>query len=339
MNKSTQIKSKKILITGGGGYIGTCVVEQLLKEGYSVRVYDKFYYGKRLFNTFENTNRLELIKGDIRDKKKLSKSMLDIHSIIHLAGIVGDLACSVDKTLSHDINITGTTVLKDISKSFPIERFIFASSCSVYGQNHHVVNELSPINPLSIYAQTKLASEKILLEDVAETFHPVILRFTTVFGHSPKPRFDLVANLFTAQAYSEGEITIMGGEQWRPFIHVRDIARAISLVLKAPRSKITRHIFNVGDDTLHLQIKELGYLVQGLNTKKHISLRIVPNPTDKRNYRVSFAKIQKYLGFAATISVKEGLQEIYDNFSKNLYKKPFTHPYYSSLQTEKSREK
>jgi nucleoside-diphosphate-sugar epimerase len=311
--------SQHILVTGGAGYIGSLVVEKLLEENHTVDVYDTFIYGKAMFHGIQQKKNLRLIKGDILDKKKLMKVVKDYDAIVHLAGIVGDLACSIDEAHSYQVNVIGTKNLCDVAKENKIKKFIFASSCSVYGKTEYIAHETSPVFPLALYARTKLESESDLLQDPSPNLHPTILRFTTVFGHSRKQRFDLVANLFTAQAYFHGKVTVKGGDQWRPFIHVKDIARAISTVLKSPRAKIERQIFNVGDDTQHLKIIDLAHIIKKVAKDKEVSIETASIGSDKRDYRVSFKKIREQLGFTASISVEEGLWEIYENLKNNNY--------------------
>lgn len=201
---------------------------------------DTFRYGKRVFAELADHPSFELMQGDVSDIYKLTLAMQRVSSVIHLAGIVGDPTCAVDPTVTRHVNIISTRILKESAKASAVKRFIFASSCSVYSSSLKEVNESSKLNPVSLYAQTKIDSEKELLQDTHDNFHPVILRFATVFGHSRKPRFDFVANLFVSQAYLDGKITLTRGELWRPFIHVNDVARAVVLALKAPNAIVSR---------------------------------------------------------------------------------------------------
>ncbi len=324
---------------GGGGYIGCHVVEELLRQGFLVRVLDTFRYGKRVFADLADHPNLELMEGDVSDIYKLTLAMQRVSSVIHLAGIVGDPACAVDPAVTRHVNIISTRILKESAKASGAKRFIFASSCSVYGSSLKEVNESSKLNPVSLYAQTKIDSEKELLQDTHDNFHPVILRFATVFGHSRKPRFDLVANLFVSQAYLDGKITLTGGEQWRPFIHVSDVARAIVLALRAPTTTVSRQIFNVGDSKLNLKISELADIAKSVvkKSKKGTSIRILENTdnNDRRNYFVSFEKIKRELGFYAKTEVEQGMNEIYLNWKKRVYSGSYKDPNYSNLESAK----
>lgn len=325
-----------ILVVGGGGYIGTHVVENLLSKGYSVKVFDTFLYGRDVLRDLEKNPKLEIIQGDITNVFELTLALQNTQAIIHLAGIVGDPASALDPTVTRHMNITSTRILKDTAKAFRIPRFIFASSCSVYGANDEVVTENSTPNPLSLYAQSKIDSENEILRETADFFHPTVLRFATVFGHSRRPRFDLVANLFTAKAFSKEDITVFNGEQWRPLIHAKDIAEAIVTTLQAPLEKVSREIFNVGDDKMNYTILNIAQTAQVISGKKRINIIQEDVTQDRRNYKVSFGKINEVLGFQAKINLQEGMREMYSNFEKKIYKKEYTNPIYSNLEMTKN---
>lgn len=334
--------SKTVLVTGGAGYIGTHVVEKLLKEGYSVRIYDKFIFDEKSTRDFRKNKNFEVIKGDISDVEKLLKAMIGCGVVIHLAGLVGDPASAVDENLTRKINIISTRNVKEISKLLDVKKFIFASSCSVYGASNRIVNENSRLNPVSLYAKTKIDSEQELLNDRDDNFHPVILRFATVFGHSRRARFDLVANLFVAQAYHDGSITVTGGEQWRPFIHPKDIAELILRVIEAPLNKVSRQIINVGDEKLNMTISDLGETVGRIVKKdkkgKLPRVEVSGSKGDPRNYKVSFDKVKDIFKFRAKVSLRSGLEEIYENFKKNKYKGSYKDEIYSNFEMAKRQQ-
>lgn len=334
--------SDPILVVGGGGYIGSHVVTQLLKAKQRVRVFDTFYYGKEVFRDLKSKN-LEVVSGDITDVYSLTKAMSNVRAVVHLAGIVGDPAAALDDELTRHLNIVTTRMVKESVKGFGIPRLIFASSCSVYGAAEYTVNENSNLNPVSLYAQTKIDAEKEILLDTYDLFHPTILRFATVFGHSQRMRFDLVANLFTAQAYINGKITVRGSKQWRPMVHVSDIARAIVMTLDAPLEKVSRQIFNVGDDKQNTTIRsmaEMAKMVVGQSRRgKEVQIVIDDTVEDRRNYHVSFEKIRKTLGFEAKTNLEQGIAEMYDHFKAGDYQKPFTDPLYSNLEMTKLIQK
>ncbi len=330
---------KTILITGGGGYIGTHVTEMLLKEGYSVRIFDQFIFGESAISDLKKNKNLVIIKGEIGEWQKLRESLNGVDAVIHLAGLVGDPACIVNKELTIQMNIVSTRIVKELSKDAKVPRFIFSSSCSVYGASDELMDEEGKLNAVSLYAQTKIDSEKEILSDNTKDFHPTILRFATVFGDSRRQRFDLVANLFVAQAYNNGVITVTGSAQWRPFIHPQDIARAIVKVLEKTEKEVSRQIINVGDDNLNITIGDLALLVANIIKKdrngKPIEIITNNDANDARNYRVSFKKIKKLLGFQATIDIKKGLEEIYYNFKKGRYKRNYKDPIYINVEMTK----
>lgn len=326
-----------LLVVGGGGYIGTMLVEKLLKENYKVRVFDKFVYGKEVFAKMSNIHNLELIQGDISDLYTLTLAVRNTRAVVHLAGIVGDPAAAFDTKVTRHMNIVSTRMLKETAKAFGIPRFIFASSCSVYGNATGVCNENSALNPVSLYAQTKIDAEQELLLDAFDSFHPTVLRFATVFGHSRKPRFDLVTNLFVAQAYTAGVITVTNKQQWRPFIHVQDVANAIFLTLEAPQEKVSRQIFNIGNESLNYTIHEIATMAkQTVSSGRKVQIILKNSENDMRNYRVTFKKVYEVLGFKPQISLEDGMKEIYQEYKKGTYTKPYTDSFYVNSEMIKN---
>ena len=326
-----------VLVVGGAGYIGTHVIEQLLAADYSVRVLDRLLYGRGPLADFFSNPRFELIDGDATDIVKLVEAMSGASAVIHLAGLVGDPACAVDESFTRHTNVITTRMVKEVATSMGVSRFIFASSCSVYGSTDKEVNETSDLNPVSLYARTKIDSERELLLSQSDTFLPTILRFATVFGHSRRPRFDLVANLFTAQAMTDGKITLKGEQQWRPFIHVRDLARAVVAVLKASPEKTTGQIFNVGDERLNMTLGQLANTVQQTvapHVEHTVEVLNQPDISDRRNYAVSFKKIQRVLGYRAATLMREGIEEMVQAFQRGAYGN-YRAPAYSNLEMTK----
>jgi nucleoside-diphosphate-sugar epimerase len=309
-----------VLVVGGGGYIGSHVVGQLLQAGFSVRVLDSLFYGKDSLLEFAENQNFELIVGDVTDISKLVRACDGASAVVHLAGLVGDPACALNESYTLHSNVIVTKMLKEVALSAGVQRFIFASSCSVYGANDAVVDETSELNPVSLYARTKIASEKELLASVSDEFFVTILRFATVFGHSRRPRFDLVGNLFTAQAYNDGRITVFGGDSWRPFIHVADIARAIVLTLKANPFRVQGQIMNVGDSRLNMTIGELAEKVQSVvMADRSVEIVSHQDSADRRNYNVSFDKIRRIIGFTATYLIEDGVSEMLSEFKRGTY--------------------
>ena len=308
---------KNVLVLGGAGYLGAILVPQLLDRGFRVRVLDSFLFGEKSLDLAKTHPHCELVRGDVRDIGAVVQAMRGCDAVVHLAAIVGDSACEENKRLAMEVNRAATRMLVDVARGCGVRRFVFASSCSVYGASESRVSENSALGPLSIYSQTKVDSEGILLDAKTPDFAPTVLRLGTLFGLSGRMRFDLVVNLFVARAAATGRITILNGEQWRPFLHVHDAGRAFVECLEAAPRAVSGEIFNVGSRSSNLQINGLGEAIA----------RIIPNTAidkmeneDRRNYRVSFEKIQQALGFQCRQSLEEGIKEIYTALRSGLLK-------------------
>ncbi len=309
-----------VLVIGGAGYIGTHAVEQLLSAGHAVRVLDRLMYGRSSLSDFAANPRFSFVEGDAADISRLTEAMRGASAVVHLAGLVGDPACAVDPEFTRHTNIFVTRMVRAIAQSMGVRRFIFSSSCSVYGVSDDPVDELSRLTPVSLYAQTKIDSEGELLSNTPDDFFITILRFATVFGHSRRPRFDLVGNLFAAQAIEDGVITVVGPDQWRPFIHVRDLGRAIAETIDADPLVVQSQIFNVGDERLNTTILGLAKAVQAVaQTYRPVEITVTEDPADKRNYAVSFDKIQRTLGFRAQTSLEDGIRELIEKHRQGAY--------------------
>ena len=301
-------KVKRVLVLGGAGYLGSALMPKLLDKGYKVRLLDSFVYGDSSIAGIRSHPDFEVLKGDVRE----IHSVVDI--VVDLAAIVGDPACDENRRLAVEINRAATRMLIDIARGYGVKRFLFASSCSVYGASQFLMDEFSAASPISTYAQTKVDSEKLLLEVASRDFHPTILRLGTLFGLSPRPRFDLVVNLLTARAAATGKITVFNGQQWRPFLHVRDAARAFMLCMEAEPAVVAGEIFNVGDYNLNHRLTDVSKLVASI--VPHVEVAHVDNG-DQRNYRVSFDKIHSRLGFRTEITLEEGIRELYEWIKPN----------------------
>ncbi|MFB6283497.1 MAG: NAD-dependent epimerase/dehydratase family protein [Halobacteria archaeon] len=311
----------KVLVTGGAGYIGSYIVEELLENGHEVTVLDSFLFGGKALEPLK-CEELEIKEGDIRHIEDLSYALEDAEAVIHMAGIVGDPACGVNEQATQAVNVEATKALVETCKLHDVERLVFASTCSVYGASELMeLNEGSYLNPLSLYAESKIESEDIILHETHDMFErpdditPTILRLGTIFGWSRRMRFDLVVNLLTAKAVLEDDIPVYGGEQYRPLIHVNDAARAFVDVLEAPEEKVDHQIFNVGDNDLNYQIKEVGRIVE--DNVDDAEVRFVEHKEDERTYRVSFDKINHIVGWEAEKSIADGVQEIKEWMDEN----------------------
>jgi len=300
----------RVLVIGGAGYIGSALVIELLAKGVKVRVLDLLMYGTEPLKTVLDHPNLELIRADFRQIDKVVAAVRDMDAVIHLGGIVGDPACALDEDLTIDVNVTATRMIAEVAKGHGVARFIFASTCSVYGASDEMLDEQSRLNPVSLYAQSKIACERIVQKMGDDSFATVILRFATIYGLSGRIRFDLVVNLLTAKAVVDGVITVRGGDQWRPFLHVQDAAHAVSMALEAPLDVVRNRIFNVGSEGQNYTISQVGEMIH----------RLVPEARlwdegfdqDRRNYRVSFDRIRTQLGFAPRWNVERGIHQVID---------------------------
>jgi len=307
--------SKKILVTGGAGYIGSTLVRILLDSGYSVRVLDNLSFGISAIKELESNPYFELIQGDYTKIEDLLPCLKNIFAVIHLAAIVGDPAGNINPELTLETNFHGVKILAEFCKYYGIDRFIFTSTCSVYGaSDNELLTENSNLNPVSLYAETKLKAEKSLVELKSNNFHPCILRLATVFGLSYRMRFDLVVNLLTALAVKNKEISIFSGEQWRPFVHVKDIANAILNIVNQPVEKVSGQIFNIGKEENNYQIKDLGNFIKKMFPG--IKVNKINSKEDQRSYRVSFDKSHKILNFKPEIDLEQGINEIFEFVKK-----------------------
>jgi nucleoside-diphosphate-sugar epimerase len=308
-------KSPHVLVVGGAGYIGSLLVERLLEKGYHVRVLDSLLYGDEPLRPVMRHRNFELIAGDCRNIQDVVRAVRGTEFIIHLAAIVGDPACDQDHGAALETNYAATRMLIEIAKGNGVSRLLFASSCSVYGATNLEMDENSAVAPISLYGQTKVDSEAALLHSETNDFHPTVLRFATVFGLGLRPRFDLVINLLTAKARQEGVITIYNGQQWRPFIHVRDLVEATVQVLEAPVRLVSGEVFNVGDGQMNHTLADVAAVIREVFPT--VRLEHVEN-SDRRNYRVNFDKLRRLTGFRARHSLRDGVEEIKNAFDQRL---------------------
>ena len=322
-------RQKRVLVIGGAGYIGSALVPKLLDRGYRVRVLDLLLFGEAPIKAFAEHPDFELFRADFRQIDRLVGAMEGVDTVVHLGGLVGDPACSIDERLTTEVNLDFTRLIAEVAKGAQVSRFIFASSCSVYGASDEVLNEDSQLNPVSLYARSKIASENILFEMASQEFAPVMLRFGTIYGLSGRSRFDLVVNLLSAKAVVDGEITVFGGDQWRPFVHVDDAARAVQTVLEAPPEKVRNEIFNVGSDEQNATLGDVGHMIQQLvPTARYIDSG---RDGDRRNYRVDFAKIHGRLGFTPAWTLEQGIQQVIDAIRKGTIS-DYKDPMYSNVR-------
>ena len=320
---------KKIFITGGAGYVGSLLTPYLLNKGYKITSFDLMLYGE----TLKKNDNLKIIKGDIRNIEMLKEAIKDHQIVIHLACISNDPSFELNPKLGKEINLDSFKPLVEISKKAGIERFIYASSSSVYGvKKEKNVNENMSIEPLTDYSKFKAYCEKILLEFNDKNFTTTILRPATVCGYSPRQRLDLVVNILTNLAYHNREITIFGGDQLRPNIHIQDMVRAYELFISVDSQKINGKIFNIGFE--NLTVNQLAHEVQkviGLDVK----IKKLPSE-DNRSYHISSEKIKNELGFFTKYNILNAVEDLKIAFEKKVLINPLTNDNYFNIKKMQS---
>ena len=301
---------RRVCVIGGAGYVGSVLVERLLDDGYGVTVLDALLYGDEGVRHVLDRPGFELVRGDLRNIEAVVAACRRADAVVHLGALVGDPACELDEKLTLQINQDATFTAAAVARGLGIERFVFASTCSVYGASDELLHEDSAVAPISLYAQSKLASEELLLSMAGDVFAPSVLRFGTFYGRSPRERFDLVVNLLTARAVAEGEIAIHGGRQWRPFVHVADGAEAILGCLQAPAEVVAGQVFNVGSDDQNHRLADVAELIAELVPGVRVEFQEAA--AAEANYRVSFARIRSALGFRPRHTLRDGIAEVRD---------------------------
>jgi nucleoside-diphosphate-sugar epimerase len=294
-----------ILVTGGAGYVGSHLTRKLLARGHRVRVLDNFVYGNHGLDEVSDNPNLELMSGDVSAERDLVRAVKGARAVVALAAIVGDAACDLDPDRTMAINFESTRQTFAASRDAGVERIVFASSCSVYGANgSEFLHEDSHLNPVSLYARTRIMSEQILLNQ--SDVEVVILRLATVCGVSPRMRFDLMVNTMTACATAQGTIRVTGAKQWRPHVHVQDAAQAFLLAVEAPST--AERVFNVGSDDQNFTVGDIAERVAQRVPATHIDY--APNGHDLRSYRVAFDRIRAVLGYEAERTVDDAINEV-----------------------------
>ena len=320
---------KKILVIGGGGYVGTALVDQLIEKNYIVTVYDLFIFGNHLI---QHKN-LNVIYGDIRNLEKLKKIIKNFDSIIHLACISNDPSFDLDPILGRSINFDPFEELVKISKDSGVSRFIYASSSSVYGiKSEKNVSEDSSLEPLTDYSKYKVMCEEILLKFNDKNFNCTIIRPATVCGYSRRQRLDLVVNILTNNAFNQKKIKIFGGEQLRPNINIFDICNSYVYILNQPKKKINGEIFNVGYE--NFSVSKLSDLVKNSMPFNIEVEKVMTN--DNRSYHISSDKIKQKIGFENIKIIKDAIDDLVQAFKKNLFSEPLSNEMYVNINRMKS---
>lgn len=299
------------LVAGGAGYLGSTLVPHLLATGHQVTVLDRFFFGEETLASARSRHgeRLRLVRADLRRAPREAFSGVD--ALVDLAGISNDPACELDPGLTRAINLEGCLATARAAVEAGVQRIAFASSCSVYGHGESTsLTEESPLAPVSLYAQCKADAERGLFSLGAERGLPVTaLRLATVFGLSGRTRLDVAINVMTKNAWVNRKITVEGGgRQWRPFVHVRDVADAFRRVLEAPAEVVAGQVMNVGSDANNTRIVNLAYKI-----RDHVpgtEIVMAGTDPDRRDYNVGFAKIARVLGWTPPTSIDEGILEV-----------------------------
>jgi nucleoside-diphosphate-sugar epimerase len=320
-----------ILVTGGAGYVGSITVRELQLKGYAVRVFDKFLYGTYPLNNLPSP--VDTVEGDILT---FDEAVLDgVDAVIHLAGLSNDPTAEFNPPANKRINTDATGIVAEACKRKGIQRFIFGSSCSVYDKaltsEDMLLDEESPVGPKAAYGSSKLAAENILLDLADDTFCPTILRQGTVYGWSPRMRYDLVVNTFVKCAFQTGKLTVhCGGRMWRPLIDVTDVAKCYIACIEAPLKDVAGQIFNVSYK--NYQILDLAMLVKkALEGIVEVDLNVEQDDQPFRNYRVSTQKIETMIGYRATVPVDESARKIAHNIQAGI-NADFDNPKYYNIK-------
>jgi nucleoside-diphosphate-sugar epimerase len=318
-----------ILVTGGAGYVGAVLVPKLLAEGYAVRVLDLYLYGDDVLAEVAGHPRLTEIKGDMRDRALLERVVAGCDAVIHLACISNDPSFELDPALGKSINYDAFLSLVDISKTAGVRRFIYASSSSVYGiKDNPEVTEDLPLEPLTDYSKYKAMCEEHLNAQADDNFVALTIRPATVCGWSPRLRLDLTVNILTNLAVNKGEITVFGGEQKRPNLHIQDMADLYVFLLTLPDEKVQRKIYNAGYE--NHKVKDIARMVQETLGN---GVKITTTPTnDNRSYHVSSDKIRRELGFVPRHTIEDAIRELKEKFAQGAIPDSLTDTRYFNIK-------
>jgi nucleoside-diphosphate-sugar epimerase len=319
---------KKVLVTGGAGYVGAVLVPRLLKNHYQVKVIDLFLYGDDVLDEAKDNSNLELIKGDIRDEKLLEQAVAGCDAVIHLACISNDPSFELNPQLGKEINYDAFVSLVNLSKAAGTKRFIYASSSSVYGIREGDVTEDLPLEPLTDYSKYKALCEEFLLENPQPGFTKLIIRPATVCGYSPRLRLDLTVNILTNHAVNNKKITVFGGEQMRPNLHIDDMTDLYVQALKWPDDLIDGKIFNVGYE--NHKVREIAEMVRNVIGPE---VEIVTTQTnDNRSYHICSDKIKRELGFVPKRTIEDAVRDLDKAFKEGKISNPMTDLRYYNIK-------
>lgn len=327
---------QKVLVTGGAGYVGSVLIPKLLNKRYQVKVLDLYLYGEDVLDAVKDNPDLEQIKGDIRDRSLLEKVIPGTDAVIHLACISNDPSFELDPQLGKSINYDAFLDLVAISKNCGVRRFIFASTSSVYGikEEENVTEDLL-LEPLTDYSRYKVLCEEVLLREQSPEFTTLILRPATVCGYSPRLRLDLAVNILTNLAVNTGQITVFGGQQKRPNIHIEDVTDLYVRLLELPDEMIAGKIFNAGYE--NHQVSEIAEIVRQVVGKEGVDIVTTPSD-DNRSYHISSEKIQRELGFKPKHTIEDAVKDLCDAFKAGKIPNPMDDIRYYNLKTMLARK-
>ncbi len=329
---------KHILITGGAGYIGSLLTSELLRQNYRVTLLDSLLFGGESILPFMSHPNFHFIKSDVtehravRDAVKKDWGVPD--AVIHLAGIVGFPACqAVGRQVAWKYNVEATELVFEQSADLGVERFVFASTYSNYGlsENGKPVTEDTPLNPQSLYAETKIASEEYLLAQKGSLCAPLLFRFATLYGISPRTRFDLIVNQFVLEAFTKRQLIIYQRGYSRSFVHIRDVVRGVIMGLEAERDKIRGQVFNLGTENGNYSKNDIVGFVLKRMPETIVEYKDLTFGGDMRDITVSFEKIKRILGFETTLTVDDGVREVLFALKSGLIRNP-TDEHYRNAQ-------
>lgn len=316
--------SEIALVTGGSGYIGGMLVDELRDAGFGVRVLDCLLHGQEEIAAIHAAQGVELIRGDVRDPAARAKALQGASAVVHLAAIVGDPACARDPELSDEVNVQATRALLSDAAAAGVGRFVFASTCSNYGRMADPtvpIDEDGELRPVSLYARQKVDMERLTLAAGSDAMIPTCLRFATVYGVGRRMRFDLTVNEFTRELWADRELEVFGEQFWRPYIHVRDAARAIRTALQAPQDKVAGRVFNAGRSGENYRKLDIVEKIRRQTDRGSVSF--VHRDEDPRDYKVSFDRIRDQLGFETLMRVPDGIAEVMDALDASAFGDPF----------------
>jgi len=320
---------KHIFITGGAGYIGSLLTSELLRQNYRVTVADSLLFGGESLVPFLHHPNFHFVKADVTERRAIKDSLKDgwqkPDALIHLAAIVGFPACqAVGKQVAWKYNVEATQMVFEQAADLGVERFVFASTYSNYGlsADGKPVTEETPLNPQSLYAETKIAAEEFLLSQKDSACAPLLFRFATLYGISPRTRFDLIVNQFVLDAFTKHALIIYQRGYSRSFVHIRDVARGVIMGLEAERAKIQGQVFNLGTDNGNYSKDDIVRLVLKRMPQTVVEYKNLTFGGDMRDITVSFAKIKNTLGFETTLDVNNGVREVLFALKSGLIQDP-----------------